>query len=271
MVLDLLLLLLSLYSFYHCGLTLFLIASEWLCALCCRSLFVYICPLFHLVQGSAFQFQCMYVPPHPVKKYVVLCVRGLLCHVDPSVSPNFLDAPFQNIVQRLGVTKFFMMLLKKFHIGLSSSMTKLKLIPLLRHILLAAVMKHLSFIFSRAGYHDYKKYLSYHKMYDTLLRKTASRAVCSENQILFVDVRLVSMRHNPVGICYLAYPFLGELHYPNESRDIPNVAADIIPFIYPLHRIASIDEYMLHAIRPGQRHYVAHEHLQRSCCRNTQS
>ena len=86
-----------------------------------------------------------------------------------------------------------------------------------------------------------------------------------------MDVRLVSIRHNSVGICYLPYPFVGDLHYPNESRVIPNVATDIIPFIYPLHRFASVDEYMLHAVRPSQRHYVAQEHLQRSCYRNTQS
>ena len=136
-------------------------------------------------------------------------------------------------------------------------MTELKLIPLLRHILPAVVMKRLSFIFSTKDCHDYKlKYPSFHKMYDKLLRKTASRAVCLENQILFVDVRPVSMKHNPVGICYLPYPF-GELHYPNESRVIPNVATDIISFIYPLHRFGSVDEYMLHSIRPSQRHYVA--------------
>ena len=132
-------------------------------------------------------------------------------------------------------------------------------------------MKRLSFIFSREDCHDYKKYPSCHKMYDTLLKKTVSRAVCSENQILFVDVYPVSMRHNPVGICYLPYPFVEELHYPNESRVIPNVATDIIPFIYPLYRFASVEKYMLHAVRHGQRHYVAQEHLQRSCCRNTQS
>ena len=130
-------------------------------------------------------------------------------------------------------------------------MTKLKLIPLLWHILPAAVMKRLSFIFSTKDCHDYNRYLSCHKMYDTLLRKTASRAVCLENQILFVDVYPISMRHNPVGICYLPYPFVEELHYPNERRVIPNVATDIIPFIYPLHRFASLDEYMLHTARPG--------------------
>ena len=182
------------------------------------------CTLFHLVQGSAFHFQCMYAPPHPVKKCVVLCVRGLLCHVDPSIPSNSSTAPFQNIVQCPDVTKLFMMLLEKFHIGIWSSMTELKLIPLLPHILPPDVMKHLSFILARKDCHDYKKYPSCHKMYDTLLRKTASRAVCSKNQILFVDVRPLSMRHNPVGVCYLPYPFVGELHYPNESRVIPNVA-----------------------------------------------
>ena len=181
--------------------------------------------------------------------------------MDPSVSLNSPDTPFQNIVQRPDVMKLFMMILEKFHIGLWSSTTELKLISLLRHILPAAIMKRESFIFFREDCHNYKKYPSYHNMYDTLLRKTSSRAVCSENQILFVDVHPVSMRHNPIGICYLPYSFVEELHYPNESGVISNVAIDIIPFIYPLYKFASVDKYMLHVVRPGQRHYVAQEHL----------
>ena len=94
-------------------------------------------------------------------------------------------------------------------------------------------------------------------MCDTLFRKTTFRAVCLENQILFVDVHPLSMRHNPIGICYLPYPFVGEFYYPNENRVILNVATDIISFIYPLHRFASIEEYMVHALRSSQRHYVA--------------
>ena len=90
-------------------------------------------------------------------------------------------------------------------------MAELKLIPLLRHILPLAVMKRLSFILFRKDCHDYKKYPSCHKMYDTLLRKTASIAVRLENQILFMDVRPLSMRHNLVGVCYLPYSFVGEL------------------------------------------------------------
>ena len=148
-------------------------------------------------------------------------------------------------------------------------MTKLKLFLLLWHILPAAIMKSLSFIFSMEDCHDFKKYSLCHKMYDTLLRKTASKVVCLENQILFVDFHQLSMRHNPIGICYLLYPFVGEFHYPNESRVIPNVATDIIPFIYPLHRFAFVEEYMVHVVRPGQRHYVDQEYLQRSCRRNT--
>ena len=159
-----------------------------MCAFRCGSLYVYMCPRFSSCSRQRLQFQCMYAPPYPIKKYIVLYIRGSLCHVDPSVGPVFPDAPFRNIVQRLGVTKLFMMLLEKFHIGLWSSMTELKLILLLRHILPPAVMKHLSFIFSREECHDFKKYLSCHKMYDTHFRKTASKAVCSKNQILFVDV-----------------------------------------------------------------------------------
>ena len=141
-------------------------------------------------------------------------------------------------------------------------MTKLKLFPLLRHILPPNVMKTLSFIFSREDCRDFKNYPACYKTCDALFRKPASRVVCVENQILFVDVRPVSMRHNADAICYLPFPFHGKLHYPNDSRVIPNVATDIIPFIFPLHMFALVADYMVHAVRPGQRHFVAEEHLQ---------
>ena len=226
-------------------------------ATCCS----YVSSFLHF-QGSAFQFQCMYAPPHPVKKCVVLCVRGLLYFVDPSLSPTSLDAPFRNIVQCPGLSKLFSMLLDRFHIRLWSSMTKLKLLPLLRHILPPNVMKTLSFIFSRKDCRDFKNYPACYKTCDALFRKPASRVVCVENQILFVDVRPVSMSHNADAICYLPFPFHGELHYPNDSRVIPNVATDIIPFIFPLHRFASVADYTVHAVRPGQRHVLGEERLQ---------
>ena len=215
-------------------------------ATCCS----YVSSFLHF-QGSAFQFECMYAPPHPVKKYVVLCVRGLLCYVDPSLGLTSRDAPFRNIVHRPGLSKLFSMLLDRFHVGLWSSMTKLKLLPLLRLILPPNVMTTVSFIFSREDYRDFKNYPACYKTYDALFRKPASRVVCVENQILFVDVCSVSMRHNADAICYLPVPFHGELHYPNGSRVIPNVATDIIPFIFPLHRFTSVADYMVHAVRPG--------------------
>ena len=85
--------------------------------------------------------------------------------------------------------------------------------------------------------------------------------VCAENQILFVDVRLVSMRHNVDVICYLPFLILGEFHYPNKSRVIPIVATNIIPFIFPLHRFALIEDYMVHDVKPSQRHFVAEEQI----------
>ena len=57
-------------------------------------------------------------------------------------------------------------------------------------------------------------------------------------------------------------PFLGEFHYPNESRVIPNVATEIIPFIFPLHRFPLVPEYMVHAVRPGQRHCNYEDYIQ---------
>ena len=151
----------------------------------------------------------MYAPPHPVKKCVVLCVRGLLCFVDPSLGLSSPDAPFRNIVLRPGVPKLFALLLDKFYVGLWSSITKLKLFPLLQHILPPAVMKTLSFIFSREDCSDFKNYLSCYKMCDTLFRKPTSRVVCAENQVLFVDVHPVSMRHNVDAICTCLSHFLG--------------------------------------------------------------
>ena len=74
------------------------------------------------------------------------------------------------------------------------------------------------------------------------------------------------MRHNADAICYLPFPFLGEFHYPNESRAIPNVATDIIPFIFPLHRFPSVPEYMVHVVRPGQRHCYYEDRIQCSLC-----
>ena len=123
-------------------------------------------------------------------------------------------------------------------------------------------MKTLSFIFSKEDCRDFKNYPLCYKMCDTLLRKPTSRVVCTENQIIFVDVRPVSMKHNANAICYLHFPFLGEFHYPNESRVILNVATDIIPFNFPLHRFASVEDYMVHAVRPGQRHFVVEERIQ---------
>ena len=170
----------------------FLVLSFWDCFLCCsvtmfcqhwivgvvwNVLWTTCCSYvssFLYFQGSAFQFQCMYAPPHLVKKCVVFCVKGLLCFVDPSLGPSSPDAPFRNIVLRPSVPKLFAMLLDKFHVGLWFSMTKLKLFPLLRHILPPAVMKTLSFIFSREDCRDFKNYPSCYKMCDTLFRKPAS-------------------------------------------------------------------------------------------------
>ena len=151
----------------------------------------------------------MYAPPHLVKKCVVLCIRGLFCFVDPSLGPTSLMPLSGTLSRAPGVPKLFSMLLDKFHVGLWSSRTKLKLFPLLRHILPASIMKTLSFIFSREDCCDFKNYSMCYKMCDSLFKKPTSRVVCTENQILFVDVCLVSMRHNADAICYLPFPFFG--------------------------------------------------------------
>lgn len=214
-------------------------------------------PLFRFIQGSAFHFQYLYGPPHPVKKCVIFSVRGLLCFEDPRSIPSSPDAPFRNIVQRPRVKKLFAVLFEKFHVGLWSSLTRSMLFPLLRHILPVGIMESLSFIFSREACRDFAKYPWCYKMCDTLFKKTVSKAVCMKDQILFVDVRPLSLTLNPDALCYLPDPFVGDLHYPNKSNVIPNIATDILPFIYPLHRFGSVLEYRMLAVRSGQMHYVA--------------
>ena len=77
-----------------------------------------------------------------------------------------------------------------------------------------------------------------------------------------MDFRLLLLKHNPDAMCNLPYPFVEEFYYPNKSRIIPNIATDIIPFIYHLHRFSSVLEQMMHAVKPGQRHCVIEQHLQ---------
>ena len=72
----------------------------------------------------------------------------------------------------------------------------------------------------------------------------------------------MSIRYNANAICYLSFLFLGEFHYPNENKVIPNIATNIIPFIFPLYRFASVADYMIHVVKSGQRHFVAEECIQ---------
>ena len=70
-------------------------------------------------------------------------------------------------------------------------------------------MKTLSFISSREDCRDFKNYPACYKTCDALFRKPTSRVVCVENQIVFVDVRPVSMRHNADAICTSLFHFMG--------------------------------------------------------------
>jgi hypothetical protein len=75
------------------------------------------------------------------------------------------------------------------------------------------------------------------------------------DQVLMVDVSPVSLRRilDPAG--YIPLPFMGELHFPNDSRVIPKISTDIIPFIYPMYEHDSVSEYVKVSKRPGQLHY----------------
>jgi hypothetical protein len=70
-----------------------------------------------------------------------------------------------------------------------------------------------------------------------------------------VNVCPLSLRRTPDTACYIPLPFVGDPSLPNDSRVIPNIATDIIPFIYPLYEYESVSEYLKGARRPGQLHY----------------
>lgn len=163
--------------------------------------------------------------------------------------------PHGNIVKRPGVKKLFEMLLSQFHVAIWSKMPCQKLRPLLAHILQEEVIQRLSFIFSREDLDQKEKFPWSYKMSSIVCSKMRSRDVCKPNQVLFVDVSPVSLRRTPDHACYIPWPFVGEVYSPTKSGVIPNVATDILPLIYPLHKFESVREYMKHAQRPGQMHY----------------
>lgn len=182
-------------------------------------------------------------------------MRGLLCYQDPKRKSQYPEAQFANIIRRPGLDKFFAMLLQKFHVGIWSSTNRWYLLRLLRHILPDGVEKRLAFIFSQSDARDFDWAKICYKRDTTLFRKDLSRAVCVKDQFLFVDVNPVALRMTPKVFSYLPHPFVGDLCFPNKSKVIPNIATDLLPFIYPLHRFPSVPDYMRRAIIPGQSHY----------------
>ena len=72
-----------------------------------------------------------------------------------------------------------------------------------------------------------------------------------KDKIFIVDIYPFSLRHNLDAMYYLPHPFVGELQFFNMTRVISNIATDIIPFTYPLHRFGFEPEYMKHAITPS--------------------
>ena len=197
-----------------------------------------------------------FVQPHAVKKCIVLCVSGLLCYINPNVMPDRSNT-HRNVVKKPGVRKLFTMLFERFHVGLWSKMPMRDLKLLLNFILPEGVLDRLSFVFGREYCERPEHYPWSYKVLDTLYYKRHSRDVCKPDQVLLVDVSPLSLRRTPDSACYMPWPFQGD--FTASSRTIPNVATDIIPFIYPLHQFESVSDYMKHSHRPGQIHYeVAH-------------
>ncbi|KAG0587914.1 hypothetical protein KC19_2G200800 [Ceratodon purpureus] len=148
------------------------------------------------------------------------------------------------------------MLFLHFHVGLWSKMPLGELKPLLTHILPAGVMERLSFVYSRSDLIDRENFPWSYKTLGQVCSKVQSRNVCKLDQVLFVDVDPRSLRRTPNCMCYIPWPFQGHLNFPNDDGVIPNIATDILPLVYPLHKFGSVPEYMAQACRPGQVHWA---------------
>ena len=197
-----------------------------------------------------------FAQPHAVKKCIVLCVTGFLCFINPNVLPDRWNA-HRNVVRRPSLRKLFGMLLERFHVGLWSKMPIQDLKLLLSFILPEGVVDRLSFVFGREYCERSENFPWCYKVLNTLYSKRHSRDVCKPHQVLLVDVSPLSLRRTPDAACYMPWPFQGDM--TSSSTIIPNVATDILPFIYPLHKFQSVSDYMKHSHRLGQIHYeVAH-------------
>lgn len=190
------------------------------------------------------------------KKCIILSVSGLLCYISPNIPTDRWNA-HRNVIKRPGVTKLFAMLLERFHVGLWCTMPMRDLKPLLSYILPSGVIDRLSFVYGREFCDRPMNFPWCYKLLKTLYCKRRSREVCRPDQLLLVDVSPLALRLAPDAACYMPYPFRGDLS--SSSTTIPNVATDILPFIYPLYQFESVSQYMSLSNRPGQLHYeVAH-------------
>jgi hypothetical protein len=147
------------------------------------------------------------------------------------------------------------MLFQEFNVGLWSTLPMWYLRPLLAVILSDDIIQKLSFVFDLAFCKYSRNHPHCYKLLSMLLRKKPSKDICLEDQVLFVDVVPNYQRRVADSISYRPFPFRGQISFPNDSGIIPNVATDILPFIYPLHKFGSVPEYVRQAPRPGQEHY----------------
>ena len=143
-------------------------------------------------------------------------------------------------------------LFEKFHVGIWSKMLLEQLRPLLAHLLPVQVLDNLAFVYGREYCLDSQKFPWCYKTIETLFRKGPSKDMCVPDQVLMVDVCPISLRRTPDTACYIPHPFVGDVNFPNDSRVIPNISTDIIPFIYPLYEYESILEYLRVANTLGQ-------------------
>jgi NLI interacting factor-like phosphatase len=195
-----------------------------------------------------------------MKKCIVFSVTGVLCFQDPTRKSDRYDL-FANFIRRPGVLKLFSELMdSEFSIGIWSGIPRIRLIPLLKHLVPEEIFKKFSFVWGREmcdGQHNIS--LCY-KPLRTLMRKRSSKDVCKEDQVLIVDDWPLRHRINPELGCLLPFSYMGQKGNERaRNGSIGNIATELLTYLLPLRLYPSVSDYIKDHYKPGQLHHERYQ------------
>ena len=139
------------------------------------------------------------------------------------------------------------MLFQRFHVGLWSKSPLRDLKPLLEFLLPEDAIRRITFIFGRGYSVNFENFRCCYKVLSILYSKCLFSSVCKPHGVLLVDVYPLSLLRARNLACYIPWPLFGDLSSSHMTGVIPNVAMDLLPFIYPLHKFECVNEYMKHS------------------------